>query len=145
MRKLGRLLIAVATLLGGVAGFVGCSSSQPAAPASVRGVVMFQNQPLSGGLIVFAPDHEKGNAGKPVRSTIDSEGRYTLTTDGSASVTPGWYRIALADPPGVFTEELGFPPFPPALRRPDRSGISREVRPGENVFDFLIEVPVQSQ
>ncbi len=145
MRKLGRILIAATALFGGTVGSVGCSSSVPVAPASVRGVVTFQNRPLTGGLIVFAPDREKGNSAKAVRATIDAEGRYSLSTDGSTHVAPGWYRIAIADPPGTFAEEFGFPPFPNALRRPDRSGLSREVRPGvENVLDFLIEVPVQA-
>lgn len=141
MRPLGRLLVAATLLIGGFVGFVGCSSPTPPAPTTVRGVVAFQDRPLIGGTVVFAPDREKGNPAKPLRATVDAEGRYSLSSDGSPHVTPGWYRIAIADPPGTFSEEFGFPPFPPALRRPDRAGLDREVKAGvENVFDFSIEV-----
>lgn len=120
----------------------GCQRSAPPGPASVRGLVTFQGRPLAGGLVVFAPDREKGTAAKPATATIDFDGRYRLSTDGSQTIAPGWYRIALADAPGVFSEDAGFPRFPAALRRPDRSGLTREVIAGrENVFDFFVEVP----
>ena len=56
-------------------------------------------------------------------------------------MAPGWYRVAIADPAPSAGEELT-PRFPTALRRPDKAGLDREVRPGrENVFHFEIEVP----
>jgi hypothetical protein len=119
----------------------GCGPVAPPAAATVRGSVSFQGRPLAGGMIVFVPDREKGAAGRPATATIGPDGAFALTADGTAAIAPGWYRVALADPPGVFTEDAGFPRFPAALRRPDRSGLAREVVAGrENVFVFEVEV-----
>jgi hypothetical protein len=115
----------------------GCSQQAPPAPGVVRGVVTFQGRPLAGGLIVFAPDRDKGNAGKPSSATIAADGSYELPDPAA-----GWYRVAIADPPGVFREEWGLPRFPTALRRPDRSRLEREVKPGhQHVMNFVVEVP----
>jgi hypothetical protein len=144
MRKVGQLLIAAVALAAGAAAASvgGCSRPEPAAPATVRGTVTFQGRPLSGGLVVFAPDRERGNAGRPVSAAVAADGTYRLAVDGGAAVTPGWYRVAIADPAEWAVRETGLPRFPPALRRPDRAGLDREVVAGkENVFDFLIEVP----
>ncbi len=116
---------------------LGCGKPAPAPAATVRGRVLFQGRPLAGGMVVFAPDREKGNAGKPLSATIDAEGRYTLRHEGAAAVPPGWYRVALADPPDGYEGVR----FPAALRRPDKSGLEREVLPGqENVFHFEIDL-----
>ena len=145
MGRTRRLIAAGVVALAAAGGFVpagGCQRTAPAAPATVRGLVTFQGRPLAGGLVVFAPDREKGNGAKPATATIDPDGRFQLTADGSPTIAPGWYRVALADPPGVFSEDAGFPRFPAALRRPDRSGLDREVVAGrENVFAFQVEVP----
>ncbi len=144
MRRM-RAGVAAAALLGGAAaGMItsgGCGRTQPAAPAAVRGSVTFQGRPLAGGVIVFAPDREKGNAGRAASAAIGEDGWYRLAPD-AAALAPGWYRVAIAEPPTGFGEEVGLPRFPPALRRPDKAGLDREVRPGqENVFHFAIEVP----
>lgn len=116
---------------------VGCGKSDRAPDATVQGRVLFQGRPLAGGVVVFAPDREKGTAGKPLTATIDSNGRYKLTVEGAAAVPPGWYRVALADSPASFDDVR----FPAALRRPDKSGLEREVLAGkENVFHFEIEI-----
>jgi hypothetical protein len=116
----------------------GCSRQVPPAVGCVRGTVTFQGRPLAGGLIVFAPDRDKGNAGKPACATIAADGSYELPDPPAA----GWYKVALADPPGVFQGEWGLPRFPTALRRPDRSGLEREVKAGhQHVMNFAVEVP----
>ena len=118
----------------------GCGKDEPAA-ATVKGAVTFQGRPLAGGLVVFAPDRDKGNAGKPVSATVGPDGWYHLTADGSSQVVAGWYRVAIAEAPGWAADSHGVR-FPAALRRPDRAGLDREVLAGrENVFHFEIEVP----
>ena len=119
----------------------GCGKAEPAV-ATVKGAVTFQGRPLAGGLVVFAPDRDKGNAGKPVSATVGPDGWYHLTADGSSQVAAGWYRVAIADAPGWSADDSRGPRFPAALRRPDRAGLDREVLAGrENVFHFEIEVP----
>jgi hypothetical protein len=114
---------------------LGCGS-EPRTPATVRGRVLFDGRPLAGGTVVFVPDGARGPAAKPAIATIDSRGLFRLNAEGSPYIVAGWYRVALAD--------AGLPEtwavFPPALRRPDRSGLEREVKPGkDNVFEFQIE------
>ena len=117
------------------AAFAGCSG-QSRSPATVRGHVLFQGKPLAGGTVVFAPHPDRGPASKPAIATLDSEGSFRLNADGSPYITAGWYRVALADPGTPQTWAV----FPAALRRPDRSGLEREVISGQdNVFEFEIQ------
>lgn len=120
---------------------LGCGKSEPTTPASVRGRVFFQGRPLAGGVIAFAPDREKGNAGRPFQAIVTMDGTYAIPANPTAPITPGWYNIAIAEPPGLY-DEFSTIRFPSALRRPDRAGLAREIVPAqETVLDFLIEVP----
>lgn len=115
-------------------GLAGCGRGSPVT-AGVRGTVTFQGRPLAGGLVVFAPDRDKGMGGKPVTVTVAEDGSYS-----AGAVPVGWYRVALADPPGIDWEGHGWPRFPAALRRPDRAGLDREVVAGRtNELHFYIE------
>ena len=122
-----------ALLLVGL-GLAGCGRGGPPPPAAVRGTVTFQGRPLAGGLVVFAPDRDRGMAGKAVTAAVADDGSYT------AAVPAGWYRVALADPPGIDWDGHGWPKFPAALRRPDRAGLDREVVAGRtNELHFHVE------
>ena len=129
-----RLVVPVLALAAGAAAVGlhgGCGASAPAGPAAVRGRLTFQGEPVAGGVIVFAPDPDRGGAGKPVRADTAADGTFTLP-DG---VPPGWYRVALAPPAGDPGSR-----FPPRLARPDRSGLSRQVVAGKgHVFEFAVE------
>ena len=112
-----------------------------ARPAAVRGQVLLQGRPLIGGVVVFAPNRDRGNPGRVVMAKIDEQGNYALGRDGDPAVTPGWYRVAIAEPADLNLEASGYPRFPAALRRPDQSGVEREVTAGvENVIDLHITV-----
>ena len=120
----------------------GCGSSAPGGIATVRGRVTFQGQPLAGGLIVFAPDPDRGAPGRPARGEIGPDGAFQLQLSGSPAIPPGWYRVAIAPAPtsGPRAPD-GAPEFPLPLSRPDHSGLVREVTTGKDqVFDFAIEV-----
>jgi len=136
-----RVLVAFGALAVGVAAVslhLGChSSSAPTGKTTVRGRVTFQGHPVAGGLVVFAPDPERGASGKPVRAETGPDGVFQLQVEGTPRVPPGWYRVALAPPPTA-----GPSNFPAALRRPDRSTIVREVAAGkDHFFEFAVEVP----
>ena len=119
----------------------GCGKPASAKPATVRGQVLLQSRPLAGGVVVFAPNRDRGNAGKLVSAKTDEQGNYALTRDGEPAVTPGWYRVAIAEPADLDLPASGYPPFPAALRRPDLSGVEREVTAGqENVIDLHVVV-----
>ncbi len=121
--------------LGGLVAFFGCARTPPQAAAKVGGLVTFENRPLAGGVVVFVPDADRTAGGKMLTATIDAGGRFALA-DGLAAVQPGWYRVAIADSPSGEWSYV----FPTELRRPDRSGLEREVKAGhEHHFEFLIE------
>jgi hypothetical protein len=145
MRTLVRILVPFTSLVVGAAAVAlhgGCGASAPPSnPTTVRGRVTFQGKPVAGGLVVFAPDPDRGGAGRPARAQTGPDGTFQLRLGDAPQIPPGWYRVAIAGAPGTPTEPDAVR-FPPQLMRPDRSGLVREVAAGrENVFDFAVEVP----
>jgi hypothetical protein len=128
------VMLGVSLVVVALAMPLGCAKAPSAEPARVGGTVSFQGRALADGLIVFTPDPERGNGGKLFTANINSNGRFQLA-DGTAGVSPGWYRVAIAEPAGWYGN------FPAELRRPDRSGLEREIKPGmDHDFDFAIEL-----
>lgn len=130
-----RVLIPAFALLGS-----GCGSKAPeVGPATVKGRVLLNGQPVAGGLVVFTPNAERGSSGKSVFAETGPDGSYALQLDRASAIPPGWYRISLAPPP-TLAPKAGA--FPAKLARPDLSGLEREVKPGkDHVFEFAVEVP----
>ena len=146
MSGLSRVLVAFGSMAVGVAIVSlpgGCKSSSQAGPATVHGRVTFQGKPVSGGIVVFAPDQDRGFTGKPARAETSADGSYTLHLDGNPHIPPGWYRVALADAPVLDPlQASGKLLFPTKLARPDHSGLIREVIAGQDHnYDFGVEVP----
>jgi len=82
--SLGCLAVAIA----------GCSKGPKLVPVS--GKVMLGNAPLTTGIISFLPDAEKGNTSKLGPSgKIESDGSYTLTTDGKSGAPLGHYKVTI--------------------------------------------------
>ncbi len=117
----------------------GCGSKNSATVA-VKGSVYFRGQPIKGGLIVFTPDIERGSQGPLAKGTIGSDGHFTLASEGSAGVAPGWYRVTIADNGSPLpSAENPYPGPSRKYRNPDLSGLIREVKLGtENVFEFQL-------
>lgn len=126
----------------------GCGRTENREVATVRGKVLFQGRPLAGGMIVFSPHPDRGTPGKTATADIDDRGEFKLRVEGQPYVAGGWYRVAIADPPtwtipipGDTPRLSAISPFPESLRRPDKSGLEREVVAGrDNEFEFHIEV-----
>lgn len=143
---LSRILVPFVSLAVGVAVVAlpgGCGKSKEPLPTTVRGRVTFQGQPVVGGLVVFAPDPERGFTGPPARAETNANGEYVLQIEGRPHIPAGWYRVAIAGAPIRDPLEVSNrAAFPEPLSRPDQSGIVREVMAGrDNVFEFGIEVP----
>jgi hypothetical protein len=145
-KTLLRLLVPVVALAAGAAAVSlsgGCGSKTPPGPATVRGRVTLNGQPVAGGLVVFTPDAQRGGRGKSASAETGADGSFELKLDGSAPIPPGWYRVSLAPPP-VIPDPVAAtqsPAFPAKLARPDLSGLEREVQAGHNhVFEFAVEV-----
>jgi len=133
----GRLLV-IALLATATLGSAGCGGR--GAPSSdVKGRVGYRGGPLAGGLIVFVPDEERGNSGPLVKGTIRADGSFSL----GSSLPAGWYKVAVAPPPGpgrtTPTAADPYPAPPLRYRNPQLSGLEGEVKAGaENVFDFQL-------
>jgi hypothetical protein len=133
-RRIGILGIVCSGLM------VGCDPGpQPLAP--VTGQVTYQNQPLPRGTIVFVPDADRGNNGPLAQGIIQSQGRYSLQTEGKPGAPPGWYRvtvIAVEESPAY--RGVRFTPrslVPERYRDPQLSDLVCEVKPGqENGINF---------
>ena len=111
---------------------MGCGN-KTAAPLSVKGSITFMGRPLSGGIVVMTPDRDRGTHGKPILAEIQWDGRYVLPPSG---ISAGWYRVSISDSASWNAVEG----FPASLRRPDRSGLSRELVAGrEHQFDYHID------
>lgn len=132
-----RVLIPAFALIGGS----GCGSKAPeVGPATVKGRVLLNGQPVVGGLVVFTPNAERGSSGKPAFAETGPDGSYALQLDRASAIPPGWYRISLAPPPTAAAPAAVA--FPAKLARPDLSGLEREIKPGkDHVFEFAVEVP----
>jgi hypothetical protein len=120
----------------------GCHRPTDDSATTVHGVVTFQGRPLAGGSIAFTPDGDRGGNGKPIAVELAGDGTYLLKQGNETSISPGWYRIAIA--PHASSSTAGPALFPRELARPDRSGLLREVKAGQdNRFDFVVELDAQ--
>ena len=120
MKAVLRLFVPVAALAAGFAAMSlsgGCGSKTPApGPATVRGRVTLNGQPVAGGLVVFTPDPQRGGRGKSARAETAPDGSFALQLDDSPHIPDGWYRVSLGPPPVV--------PDPLSAQGP--AGVSRE-------------------
>ncbi len=114
----------------------------------VQGRVLYRDQPLPGGTIVFAPDPERGAAGALASSEISPDGHYTLHTEGRPGAVPGWHRVTVAAPAPAPRKEgtpasvplAGSWVLPRHFSHPDQSGQLHEVKPGAlNTIDIKLE------
>jgi hypothetical protein len=136
----GAFRIGIVCLAVTVAG--GCSKSKTA-DTVVRGQILYRGEPVSGGLIVFAPNPDRGSDGPVVTATLNDDGSFTLTGPDGKPVAPGWYRIAVAPKAGsvhIPTADRPYPGIPAKYRNPSLSGMEREIKAGtDNVVLFDLE------
>ena len=113
---------------------VGCGDGRfPTAPVS--GVVTLDGKPVSSGTVIFTPKQ-----GWPAKGTLDSEGRFTLTTyrEGDGAILGLNQIIVFAVTEDDPNEHFERPPSKPARSLiPERygsqatSGLSHDVKAGE--------------
>lgn len=117
----------------------GCGDEAPKL-APVRGQVRYHGVPLRGGTIVFTPDALRNTDGPLAQADIQPDGTYLLRTGDAPGAVPGWHHVtlvALEEPPGGGPRRSV---LPARYRDPEQSGLSCQVRPGEdNVFNFDLD------
>jgi hypothetical protein len=97
--------------------FTGCGGSGPKL-TSVKGKVTIGGTDLKAGVVTFIPDTLKGNknAKGPAIGKINSDGTYTLTTEGKDGAPLGWYKVT------VVTKMPGMDAGQPDVGKPDMGG-----------------------
>jgi hypothetical protein len=135
LRRIGTFCLALLTL-------VGCGERSKT-DLVVRGQVLYRGEPVSGGLIVFTPNPDRGSDGPVATAAIEDDGSFTLVGPDGKPVRPGWYRVAVAakagtvDPP---TPGRPYPGLPAKYRNPLLSGLEREIRAGsDNVLSLDLD------
>ena len=107
-----------------------------------------QGKPLAGGMIMFRPTRGPAATGK-----IDQQGRFQLSTYGNLDgAVAGSHAVRLILPDKTFdvsADELEFttdfesirqpPPFPAKYLAFETSGLTAEVKDGDNRFEFDLE------
>lgn len=117
--------------------FAGCGDNGGRVP--VTGLVTFDGKPLEDGNIIFGGDQGAAGVGKIVN------GAFTMSETGEETgVLPGKYSVLISSwfeelgavrPDGSFSP--GKPRIPLYYRDPEKSGLSVEVKQGEeNYFTF---------
>jgi hypothetical protein len=132
----GRAMIRSALLVTLAVLLTGCGSSAPGPLVPVTGTVAYRGQPLPGGMIVFTPDSAKGGQGPISSATIQPDGSFSLSTGENPGAVPGWHRITVVAISEGETNMGSRYPIPVSLipekyRSGELSGLSREVRPGQ--------------
>jgi hypothetical protein len=122
--------------------FGGCERSSPVETA-VRGQILYRGEPVSGGLIAFAPNADRGTDGPVVTASLANDGSFSLTATDGKPIRPGWYRISVAPRAGTVdqpTPQQPHPGLPAKYRNPALSGLEHEIKAGaDNLICFDLE------
>lgn len=120
----------------------GCDRSKPA-DTVVRGQILYRGEPVSGGLVVFSPNPDRGSDGPLVTAMLERDGSFTLIGVDGKPVAPGWYRIAVAPRAGTLASPTAahpYPGLPTRFRNPLLSGLEHEIKAGqENLVCFDLD------
>jgi hypothetical protein len=82
------------SLFGTVAlSMIGCQKAETLYP--VKGKVLLDKEPLKAGLVTYVPEAAKDTKAKSPSGQIQSDGTYTLMTDGKAGAPAGKYKVTI--------------------------------------------------
>ena len=117
---------------------VGCGSSGPPPTAKASGQVKLKGAPVTEGEIYFIAAEKGYSASSP----LDAEGKYKIT----AALPPATYKIYFAGPKMTKPPMPGEPPpeakpfvVPNQYLSESTSGLSKEIKVGENSFDVDLQ------
>jgi len=121
---------------------VGCSHSDNPKTYPVDGKVSYRGQPVTSGMIMLTPT-ESGHA---ATGSLDKDGSFRLTTfEKNDGAVPGMYQVAIqvfpAEGAGLPGAEFGgkTPPVPQKYASAASSGLTAEIKVGENHLDFALK------
>src|SRR5262245_60991454 len=124
-----------------LASMTGCSSDL----AEVHGTVTLDGQNIAAGpnmhgIVLFSPTQQGGASGTAV---LDESGKYTVFVGATEGLRPGPYQVAVAVTRILPPKTEGAAPggqliTPRAYASPKDSGLTADVKPGRNTFDFAL-------
>jgi hypothetical protein len=89
------MLTAIAVLLVSF-GVMHCVHRYSDSDVQVSGRIWVDGQPIKDGIVVYRPDRGKGNSSPyEPRGRIDSNGWYSLESEGRKGAAAGWYRVTV--------------------------------------------------
>lgn len=119
----------------------GCQRQSTLQTAPVTGKVTYQGKPVVQGTVVFTPE----GSGHAATGDIQPDGTFQLTTSKkNDGAVPGKYKVAVQ----VFPAEGGAvpgmefaggkPPIPLKFMDAGTSGLTAEIKAGENTLDLAL-------
>jgi hypothetical protein len=119
---------------GALLGAAGCGSGPKTVP--VLGKATVDGEPLSGFVVTFVPDAEKGNTAEvDCSARLGEDGQYSLQTDDRFKVykgaPPGWYKVSIWS-----TEEKPIPIHKDYLNGPKTLSIEVVSDPPPGAYDL---------
>jgi len=73
----------------------GCSGGKSVTMAPVSGMVTVDGQPVTSGQVAFLPTGKDAEKAGLSAGTIDSSGKYTISTDGKSGAPLGTYKVTV--------------------------------------------------
>ncbi len=120
---------------------LGCGSNL----ALVSGTVTLDGRPLAGsqqlrGTVQFSPEDGHGT---PAVGYLDENGRYSLSSGSRVGALPGKYLVSISATEIIPPKIEGAAPSgrlatPPKYANAKNSGLTAEVTPGNNRFDYSL-------
>lgn len=120
---------------------LGCGQSE----SSVSGTVTLDGRPVEGSRELYGTVnfYRADGGGSPATAMIRESGTYSLVTGGKEGLEPGNYKVAITlkeiippTAPGGDTRNKRIGPA--KYGQPAQSGLTAEVKPGKNTFDFAL-------
>ncbi|MDR0335921.1 MAG: hypothetical protein LBI18_02415 [Planctomycetaceae bacterium] len=112
----------------------GCGRNNNTTTGTISGTVMYKNQPVTTGSIVFLHPITK-NCGNAL---FDDKGKYTI----SVPIPVGEYHVAIMPPPPPapheMTQVISYP-VPEKYRIPEQGTLKFTVSKGTNIADFNLD------
>ena len=110
--------------------------------AEVSGTVTLDGQPISGAMILFIPDAQKGTRGASGVAASDEKGHFEVSTAGVQGALVGSHKIGVEARAKPKNETDTMPPsrIPTRYNNPNTSSLSAEVKKDQkNVVDLPLK------
>ena len=139
-------LISIGAMCAAAFCFAGCGGSEGGGTLKAGGTLTVKGQPMEGLTVTFTP-----LTGRPASGVTDAGGHFVLSTfKSNDGAVPGAHKVTVMEgytepPPMPGTPEAAAagqkqPKFDPKYSDPGTSGLTAEVKPGEDNMKFTFDL-----